>query len=77
MEIAEGGKLCAEAETSDGLPSAVTNLEMAICGGRNERQHNDRRLGKRPRHTLFSRLGGRGDGPRTGEGRARDGRGTG
>ena len=44
MEIAEGGKLCAEAETSDGLPSAVTNLEMAICGGRNERQHNDRRV---------------------------------
>ena len=36
MEIAEGGKFCAEAETSDGLPSAVTNLEMAICGGRNE-----------------------------------------
>ena len=44
MEIAEGGKLCAEAETGDGLPSAVTNLEMAVCGGGNERQHNDRRV---------------------------------
>ena len=63
MEIAEGGKLCAEAETSDGLPSAVTNLEMAICGGRNETRDSttiDGLTGKRPRHTLFSRLGGRG-----------------
>ena len=57
MEIAEGGKLCAEAETSDGLPSAVTNLEMAVCGGRNERQRGDRAVGKRPRHTLFFAIG--------------------